>query len=68
MSDKRHESSEFDRGRIVGAHDADMSERQIVEMYGFQKPQFIELSRVLKNMALQNQLQEANDLLNSVMR
>jgi transposase len=37
MSDKRHELSEFDRGRIVGAHDAGMSERQIVEMYDFSK-------------------------------
>ena len=37
MSDKRHELSKFDRGRIVGAHDAGMSERQIVEMYGFAK-------------------------------
>jgi transposase len=37
MIEKRHELSEFDRGRIVGAHDAGMSERQIVEMYGFPK-------------------------------
>jgi len=37
MTEKRHELSEFDRGRIVGAHDAGMSERQIVEMYGFPK-------------------------------
>ena len=37
MTEKRHELSEFDRGRIVGAHDAGMSERRIVEMYGFAK-------------------------------
>ena len=37
MAEKRHELLEFDRGWIVGAHDAGMSERQIVEMYGFPK-------------------------------
>ena len=37
MTEKRHELSEFDRGRIVGAHDAGMSERRIVEMYVFAK-------------------------------
>ena len=37
MAAQRHELSEFDRGRIVGAHDAGMSERAIGEMYGFPK-------------------------------
>ena len=37
MAEQRHETSEFDRGRIVGAHDAGMSEREIVKMYGFTK-------------------------------
>lgn len=37
MGEKRRELSEFERGQIVGAHHAGMTERSIAEMYGFAK-------------------------------
>ena len=37
MDEKRHEISEFDRGRAVGAHDAGMSIRDIADMYNISK-------------------------------
>ena len=37
MTEKRHEISEFDRGRVVGAHDAGMSIRNIADIYNVSK-------------------------------
>ena len=37
MAEKRHEISEFDRGRVVGAHDAGMSIRAIADIYNVSK-------------------------------
>lgn len=46
MAEKRQELSEFDRGRVVGAHDAGISERRIVDMYGFARTT---VDRVIKD-------------------
>jgi transposase len=37
MAEKRHEISEFDRGRAIGAHDAGMSIRAIADKYNVSK-------------------------------
>jgi transposase len=37
MTEKRHEVSEFDRGRVVGAHDGGMSIRNITAKYNIPK-------------------------------
>jgi len=37
MTEKRHEISEFDRGRCVGAHDGGMSIRRIADLYNIPK-------------------------------
>ena len=46
MDEKRHEISEFDRGRAVGAHDAGMSIRDIADMYNISKTT---IHRVIKD-------------------
>ena len=43
MSEKSTELSEFERGRIVGAHDAGMSLRAIEDMYGVPKAPLVKL-------------------------
>src|SRR5437899_3998266 len=37
MAEQRRELPEFERGRIIGAHDAGMSIREIAELYGVSK-------------------------------
>jgi|tagenome__1003787_1003787.scaffolds.fasta_scaffold20698186_1 transposase len=37
MAENRHEISEFDRGRVIGAHDAGMSIRKIQDIYNIPK-------------------------------
>ena len=46
MDEKRHEISEFDHGRAVGAHDAGISIRDIADMYNISKTT---IHRVIKD-------------------
>jgi transposase len=48
MAEKRHELSQLDRGRVLGAHAAGKSEREIGEMFGFKKSTVHDIIKAFK--------------------